>query len=207
MPSARAHLESGGRRPARNGCDRRHPSRNIGIVCASSGRPLRRGIDIVGASSGRHGRTHPGAGPQPQLSRAVGPGVPPAGQEDGLPEGRRALREAFKRLERELPAWGGRGLRRLRHPHARWLRIPIGLLAIVGGVFSFLPVLGIWMLPLGLLLIASDVPVLRRPVARFTIWMLERWTGLRAWRGARRSRPGEGSTPTTPTQLPAPPRR
>jgi hypothetical protein len=41
---------------------------------------------------------------------------------------------------------------------------------VVGGVLSILPVLGIWMLPLGLLLVAYDVPFLREPVGRFTIW-------------------------------------
>jgi hypothetical protein len=35
-------------------------------------------------------------------------------------------------------------------------------LLILGGIFSVLPVLGIWMLPLGLILLAEDVPVLRR---------------------------------------------
>ena len=38
---------------------------------------------------------------------------------------------------------------------------PAGLLLILGGVLSFLPIRGIWMLPLGLLLLAEDLPVLR----------------------------------------------
>jgi hypothetical protein len=49
----------------------------------------------------------------------------------------------------------------------------------LGGVFSILPGLGIWMLPLGLLLIASDVPSLRKPVGRFTIWAADKWAALR----------------------------
>ena len=36
------------------------------------------------------------------------------------------------------------------------------ILLILGGIFSFLPVLGLWMLPLGLLLIAQDVPLLQK---------------------------------------------
>jgi len=98
-----------------------------------------------------------------------------------VPEGKRALREAFKRLEREIPERAARGLRRLRHPNARYVRIPIALLAIVGGIFSFLPVLGIWMLPLGLLLLAQDVPFLRKPVARFPLWLERKWRTLKAW--------------------------
>ena len=73
-------------------------------------------------------------------------------------EGKRVLRQAFKDLERELPQRVARGMRGLRHPKARYIRIPVAVLSIVGGVFSFLPVLGLWMLPLGLLLLAHDVP-------------------------------------------------
>ncbi|MBT4588098.1 MAG: hypothetical protein HON14_16795 [Rhodospirillaceae bacterium] len=49
------------------------------------------------------------------------------------------------------------------------LRTLIGVLFLIGGVFWFLPILGLWMLPVGLLLIALDVPVLRRPVKA---WLL-----------------------------------
>jgi hypothetical protein len=38
----------------------------------------------------------------------------------------------------------------------------LGLLFMVGGVFGFLPILGFWMLPLGLALIALDLPPTRR---------------------------------------------
>ena len=49
------------------------------------------------------------------------------------------------------------------------VRFPVALLLIAGGVFSFLPVLGIWMLPLGLLLLAVDLPVLRGPISVLVI--------------------------------------
>ena len=106
-----------------------------------------------------------------------------------MSEGKRLLRQAFKDLERELPERVGRALRWLRHPDSRLVRIPAGLLLIVGGIFSFLPALGIWMLPLGLMLIAYDVPVLRKPVAAFTIWGARRWAVLRGrFARLRRSR-------------------
>jgi hypothetical protein len=98
-----------------------------------------------------------------------------------VPEGKRVLRIAFWHLERELPDRLARVLQSLRHPDARWVRIPVGALCVVGGVFSFLPVLGIWMLPLGLLLIAYDVPFLREPVGRFTILVMQKWGSLRRW--------------------------
>jgi hypothetical protein len=111
-------------------------------------------------------------------------------KEDDVPGGKAALRRAFKDLERELPDSLARVLRQLRHPDARWIRLPVGALCIIGGIFSFLPVLGIWMLPLGLLLIAYDVPILRAPVARFTIWGARQWAAFRAWLAERRRRAG-----------------
>jgi hypothetical protein len=105
-------------------------------------------------------------------------------EEGGVPEGKRVLRDAFKRLEREVPEGVARALRWLRHPKSRLVRIPVGALFIIGGFFSFLPVLGIWMLPLGLLLIAYDVPFLRKPVGRFTIWGAEKWAAFRRLAGS-----------------------
>lgn len=37
------------------------------------------------------------------------------------------------------------------------LRLVLGLVLIVGGVFGFLPVLGFWMIPLGLAIAALDI--------------------------------------------------
>lgn len=105
-----------------------------------------------------------------------------------MPEDKRVLREAFKRLEDEMPERAVGVLRKLRHPDARWVRIPIGLFFIIGGVFSFLPVLGVWMLPLGLLLLAYDVPFLRKPMGYFTIWCLDRWAAARRWLARKRGR-------------------
>jgi hypothetical protein len=53
------------------------------------------------------------------------------------------------------------------------------VLLILGGLLSFLPVLGIEMLPLGLLLIVQDVLFLRKPVGEFLIWMERKWVALR----------------------------
>ncbi|WP_343234596.1 hypothetical protein [Microvirga splendida] len=72
-----------------------------------------------------------------------------------------------------------RVLRSLRHPEARWIRMPVGFLFVLGGIFSILPFFGIWMLPLGLLLMAYDIPVLQKPVGHFTIWAIDKWASLR----------------------------
>lgn len=89
-----------------------------------------------------------------------------------VPSGRQELRAAFKRIEAELPPWLAKAMRWLRHRDSRLIRIPAGLVLIIGGVFSFLPILGAWMLPLGLMLLAADIPHLRRPMARFATWCL-----------------------------------
>ena len=43
-----------------------------------------------------------------------------------------------------------------------------GLLLMLGGVFGFLPILGFWMFPLGLALIALDIPWTR---SRMQAWI------------------------------------
>jgi hypothetical protein len=76
-----------------------------------------------------------------------------------------------------MPASVGRNLKRLRGRHAIWVRVPAGA-ALIGGILSFLPLLGIWMLPLGLALLAQDIPVIRRPMAHlldFTNRNVEKW--------------------------------
>jgi len=70
----------------------------------------------------------------------------------------------------------------LRRPSARWVRIPAACLLMVGSLFFFLPVLGIWMLPFGLVLLAEDVGPLRRITGRVLAWIEHRhprWMGLR----------------------------
>ncbi len=55
-----------------------------------------------------------------------------------------------------------------------WIRIPVGILLIVAGVFGFLPVLGFWMIPIGIILIGRDIPFVRR-IALRTIQSLRKW--------------------------------
>lgn len=87
----------------------------------------------------------------------------------------RRLNHQLDRFERYLPRWLGRALHWLRAPSARWLRIPLGFLLVLAGIFSFLPLLGVWMLPLGLLLLAQDLPFLRRPTRQVLVWLERRW--------------------------------
>ena len=55
----------------------------------------------------------------------------------------------------------------------RVLRVLVGLLLVIGGVLGFLPVLGFWMVPLGLLVIFFDVPWVRGLWRRGRLWWKE----------------------------------
>jgi hypothetical protein len=81
----------------------------------------------------------------------------------------------FAWFEARLPARPAKFVSYLRQPSSKWVRFPLALLLMLGGVFSILPVLGLWMLPLGMLLIAQDVPVLEKPVAKSLGWIERKW--------------------------------
>ena len=81
------------------------------------------------------------------------------------------LDEQLRRLTARLPRSIARVIDWSSQPGLHWVRIPAGLLLILGGIFAVLPILGLWMLPLGLVLLAKDVPVLRRPTARMLAWL------------------------------------
>ena len=61
------------------------------------------------------------------------------------------------------------GMARLRSPRWRITRKLAAAALIAGGVLGVLPILGFWMMPLGLLLLAIDIPALQGPVAAMTI--------------------------------------
>ena len=99
-------------------------------------------------------------------------------------------------LIRRLPCRLQGTVRWLRRPSARWVRIPVGLLLILGGVFFILPFLGLWMLPLGLVLLAEDLRLLRRGTDRILSW-IERhrphWMGLPSASNPQTTLSGENS--------------
>lgn len=63
---------------------------------------------------------------------------------------------------RRLIALSYRFLRRGQRFLPPVLRGALGIVLLVGGVLGFLPVLGFWMIPLGLALLATDIPPMRR---------------------------------------------
>ncbi|MBP1807789.1 tryptophan synthase subunit beta [Rubellimicrobium aerolatum] len=97
---------------------------------------------------------------------------------------RRLLRQ-FAALERRVPP--ARRLIRLLVRHSPTVvRLPVAVLLVLGGLFSVLPFLGLWMLPLGLLLLAVDLPTLRPGVSALII-RSRRWTAERLRRVRRRA--------------------
>jgi hypothetical protein len=74
------------------------------------------------------------------------------------------------------------GSRRFSLPASRIARTLIGVLLIGAGLLGFLPVLGFWMIPLGLLVLSVDFPLVRRWRRRWTVafgdWLMRRYPGL-----------------------------
>ena len=90
-----------------------------------------------------------------------------------------------QRLDRQFDAFG-----RLA-PRANWIlaairrrrlaaiRIPVALTLMAGSVLAILPVFGLWMLPLGLLLLSIDLPPLQPMVTSAIVRLRRRaaiWT-------------------------------
>lgn len=60
--------------------------------------------------------------------------------------------------------------RQFTMPRSRALRITIGVILIFGGILGFLPILGFWMVPLGLLVLSYEFAMVRRHRRRFVVW-------------------------------------
>jgi hypothetical protein len=80
----------------------------------------------------------------------------------------------LERLIQRLPQRVQQTIGWLRRPSSRWVRLPAGVLLIAGSLLSLLPVFGLWMLPLGLMLLAGDMPPLRRAADRLLDWLERR---------------------------------
>jgi len=87
----------------------------------------------------------------------------------------------LQRLLAGLPVPMRRAVAWLRRPGAKWLRLPLAVVLMLGGLAGFLPILGFWMIPLGALLLAEDVPALRKPTMR-ALGAVQRWWDRRRGR-------------------------
>ncbi len=80
-----------------------------------------------------------------------------------------------RRLERQFSAIGrasptiGAPITMVRDRYSIFLRLPLAIILMIGGLLAFLPILSIWMIPLGILLLATDLPFLRPIVSKIVI--------------------------------------
>lgn len=72
------------------------------------------------------------------------------------------LRDRSRRLLQRVRGW------------PRVLRFAVGGILVLGGAAGFLPVLGFWMLPLGLVVLSIDSPWLRHWRRRVELWWARR---------------------------------
>jgi hypothetical protein len=104
-------------------------------------------------------------------------------------KGKATLDKAFDQLEDEADGKFERFIAWVRSPASRWVRIPLGLAIIALGCFGLvLPVVGLEWIPVGFLLLAQDIPFLRKPAGKFMLWLLAQWKALRKWWRRRKVR-------------------
>jgi hypothetical protein len=73
----------------------------------------------------------------------------------------------------------------LKNSKNHLLRKTVGVLLVIGGILGTLPVLGYWMFPLGLSLLAVDWLWARRLYRRMKVWHGRRIAGIRKKRVTR----------------------
>ncbi|WP_083592095.1 hypothetical protein [Aurantimonas sp. 22II-16-19i] len=82
-------------------------------------------------------------------------------------------------------------------PGSRRGRIVLGVAMMAGGSLGFLPILGFWMIPVGLLVLSVDSPLVRRRRRRMEV-RYARWRRSRRGNGDGNGDGGAGSGRTPP---------
>jgi hypothetical protein len=79
------------------------------------------------------------------------------------------------------------GSRTIDLPKNRMVRIAIGGLLVFFGILGFLPFLGFWMIPLGLVVLSIDIPAIRKwrrwAQVRLGHWLRANYPSLADWLG------------------------
>jgi purine-cytosine permease-like protein len=71
------------------------------------------------------------------------------------------------------------GKRSISLPRNRTARVAVGSGFVLGGALGFLPVLGFWMVPIGLIVLSHDFPRVRRLRRQSEVALLRRWARFR----------------------------
>ncbi len=71
------------------------------------------------------------------------------------------------------------GERTIPLPRNKVFRLALGTALVLGGMVGFLPILGFWMIPLGLIVLSVDIAIIRRwrrrNIVRHGPWLKERF--------------------------------
>ncbi len=59
--------------------------------------------------------------------------------------------------------------RKFKVPGSAPIRLTLGVLLVIGGILGFLPILGFWMIPLGIVVLSVDLHGVRRWRRRFEV--------------------------------------
>ena len=97
------------------------------------------------------------------------PAIPAAARPAEVPPSRlsRWRDEAWRRTPPSIQARWLRFMDWVERKVPPGLRLPLGILLMIGGLFAFLPFLAVWMFPLGIAVAALDVrPMMERRRAR-----------------------------------------
>jgi hypothetical protein len=81
------------------------------------------------------------------------------------------------------------GKRKITLPGNPAVRIGLGILLVLFGFVGFLPILGFWMVPFGLLILSVDLPAVRRLRRRLEV----KWGRWRQRRQAAKAASLEGA--------------
>ena len=81
-------------------------------------------------------------------------------------------RPAAKRHSISIGSWS------VDLPDGRIFRLFAGIGLILGGTLGFLPVLGFWMIPLGVFVLSLELHWARRIRRRFMVWLTRRYPKL-----------------------------
>jgi hypothetical protein len=84
-------------------------------------------------------------------------------------------------------------------PRSRLMRIILGCLLVILGCFGFLPILGFWMIPLGLLILSYEFAAIRRWRRRTAVWWAYRNGRGGAGQPSRHGRPDAGGNGAAPS--------
>ena len=107
----------------------------------------------------------------PYLSRSGSPASSPGTEYETSKTDAQKLDAIVEKYADKIPRPIGRFIKWMRKPELRWLRLIAGIAFILLGFVGFLPILGFWMVPLGLIILAQDSKWLQRPTLKAITWL------------------------------------